>query len=226
MVRKSHIFSMFGNSPISPMQRHMDKVQACVVELIPFFEAALAGNWDKAREEQKKISDLEAAADELKRQLRLNLPSGLMMAMSRVDLLETLSMQDRIANKAKDIAGLMLGRRMSFPDDIGTLMFDFLKRCIDATAQAQTAINELDELVETGFRGREVSLVESMILKLDEIEADTDNIEVEVRHKIFALEKELPPVDVMFIYQVIDWIGDLADLAQRVGSRLEIMLAR
>jgi predicted phosphate transport protein (TIGR00153 family) len=226
MSPKSYIFSMFGSSPIRPMQQHMAEVQACANELIPFFEAALAGDWDKAGEVQKRIAKQEGAADELKRELRLSLPSGLMMAMSRRDLLETLTMQDRIANKAKDIAGLMLGRKMSFPDQIAPLMLDFVKRCVDASAQAQTAINELDELVETGFRGREVELVESMITRLDEIEGDTDKMQVAVRGKLFEMEKDLPPVDVMFIYRIIEWSGDLADLAQRVGSRLEIMLAR
>jgi predicted phosphate transport protein (TIGR00153 family) len=217
---------MFGSSPISPMQKHMSEVQACVNELVPFFEAALANDWEKATELQKDIFRLEGVADELKRHLRLNMPSGLMMAMSRIDLLETLSMQDRIANKAKDVAGLMLGRKMGFPGEVGPLMLDFVKRCVDASAQAQTAINELDELVETGFRGREVDLVEAMIIKLDEIESDTDKIQIEVRSRLFAMEKDLPPVDVMFIYRIIEWVGDLADLAQGVGSRLEIMLAR
>jgi predicted phosphate transport protein (TIGR00153 family) len=226
MSPKSYIFSMFGTSPVRPMQQHMAKVQACADELIPFFEAALGGDWGKAAEVQGVIAQQEGAADELKRELRLNLPSNLMMAMSRRDLLETLTMQDRIANKAKDIAGLMLGRKMSFPGEISPLMLDFVKRCVDASAQAQTAINELDELVETGFRGREVELVESMITKLDEIEGDTDKMQVAVRSKLFEIEKDLPPVDVMFIYRIIEWIGELADLAQRVGSRLEIMLAR
>jgi uncharacterized protein Yka (UPF0111/DUF47 family) len=31
---------------------------------------------------------------------------------------------------------------------------------------------------------------------------------------------------VMFMYNIIDWIGELADCAQRVGSRLQILLAR
>jgi hypothetical protein len=30
----------------------------------------------------------------------------------------------------------------------------------------------------------------------------------------------------MFLYQIIDWVGDLADLAESVGARLEILLAR
>jgi predicted phosphate transport protein (TIGR00153 family) len=105
-------------------------------------------------------------------------------------------------------------------------MLDFVKSCVDTSAQAQTAINELDELVETGFRGREVELVESMITKLDELESKTDKIQVEVRGKMFAIEKGLDPIDVMFIYRIVEWVGELADLAQRVGSRLEIMLAR
>lgn len=226
MSRKSHIFSMFGKSPISPMQKHMAEVQACANELIPFFEAALANDWEKAAVLQKEIARLEGVADDLKRELRLNLPSGLMMAMSRRDLLETLSTQDKIANKAKDIAGLMLGRKMTIPSEIGPLMLDFVKCCVDTSAQAQTAINELDELVETGFRGREVDLVESMITQLDELEGKSDKIQVEVRTQMFAIEQGLSPVDVMFFYRIVEWVGELADQAQRVGSRLEIMLAR
>jgi uncharacterized protein Yka (UPF0111/DUF47 family) len=40
------------------------------------------------------------------------------------------------------------------------------------------------------------------------------------------LESELNPIDVMVTYRMIEWIGELADLAERVGSRLELMLAR
>ena len=105
-------------------------------------------------------------------------------------------------------------------------MLDFVKRCIDAAKQAQTAINELDELVETGFSGSEVKLVQDMITKLDEIESDTDRIQIKIRSELFKVEKELPPIDVMFMYKVLDWIGDLGDLSQRVGSRLELLLAR
>ncbi|MFP3874862.1 MAG: TIGR00153 family protein [Thiohalophilus sp.] len=223
---RSYISGLFGTSPISPLQQHMAKVQATVEELLPFFQAALAEDWEKAESMQQLIAVRENEADTLKRELRLKLPHGLFMPVSRRDLLEVLTMQDRIANKAKDIAGLMLGRKMRFPDIMHAPLLDFVDRCSDATAQAQTAINELDELVATGFGGNEIDLVESMIDKLDTIESDTDDIQVAVRAILFKMEKDLPPVDVMFMYRVLDWIGDLADLAQRVGSRLELMLAR
>lgn len=225
MVRTT-ISSLFGSSPIRPLQQQMAAVVACVRELHPFVEAVLAGDWGSARAQQVKISQLERDADKLKRELRLQLPNSLFMPVSRRDILEVLTAQDKIANRAKDIAGLVTGRQMVIPEPIAGGFLAYLDRCIDAALQAQAAINELDELVETGFRGGEVELVQSMIRKLDEIESDTDKIQVRVRAELFKREAELPPVDVMFMYRVIDWIGDLADLAQRVGSRLELMLAR
>jgi len=226
MSPKSHIFSMFGTSPIRPMQQHMAKVQTCANELIPFLQAVLTADWEKAARIEKQIVALEGEADELKRHLRTNLPSGLWMAMPRRDLLDALKLQDSIANKTKTIAGMVVGRKMCFPTQLGEQLLQLARRCIDASAQAHTAIDELDELVETGFRGREVELVESMIIKLDAIEADTDQLQLQVRNALFSQESSLPPVDVMFMYKVIDGLGDLANYAQRVGYQLELMLAR
>ncbi len=226
MVGSSFIFDLFGKSPIRPLQQHMAKVAACVDELVPYFEAVLAKDWKKATKFQADVSRLEDEADALKKQLRLHLPKGLFLPVSRRDLLEVLTMQDKIANQAKDIAGLVLGRRMEFPAAVGQGFIDYLKSSIAAVHQAQKAINELDELVETGFRGNEVELVAKMIKELDEIEALSDQAQVQIREALYKIEKELHPVDVMFYYQVIDWTGHLADLAQRVGSRLQLMLAR
>ena len=97
---------------------------------------------------------------------------------------------------------------------------------MDATKQASKAINELEELLETGFKGREVTLVEKMLVELDAIEQDTDDMQIKVRRQLREVESELNPVDVMFLYSIIEWVGELADIAERVGSRLELMLAR
>ena len=222
----SYLSGIFGASPIKPMQRQREKVLACVSELIPFAEAVLAHDLDGMRSAQQKIVVLENEADDLKKQLRLHLPERLFMPMPRRDLLEVLTMQDYVANQAKDIAGLMLGRQMQLPSVIADDYMVFVRRCVDACAQAHRAIDELDELIETGFGNTEIDLIESMLKELDAIERDTDAIQVRIRTALFAIEKDLPPVDVMFYYRAIDWTGDLADRAQRVGSRLQLMLAR
>lgn len=220
------IVNLFGTSPVRPLQKHMEKVVECVSQLEPLFDAVVANDIAAVDQIQERIAELEHEADDLKHDLRLNLPRSLFLPVERRDLLEVLTMQDKIANRAKDIAGIIRGRRMAFPADIGPLFKEFVKRCIDACMQAQKTVNELDELVETGFRGAEVELVQNLISELDRIETDTDTIQVEVRTKVFAIERDLPPIDVMFLYRVIDWTGDIGDRAQRVGSRLQLMLAR
>jgi len=223
---KAPLSGLFGSSPVKPLQQHMASVQRCIAQLLPYIDAVLDKDWETAASEQAKIAQMERDADVLKRELRLNLPNSLFMPVSRRDLLEVLTMQDKIANKARNIAGLILGRKMEIPASLGTHFRDFIVKSIETSAQAQTAINELDELVETGFRGHEVRLVTSMIQKLDALETETDQIQVQIRNSLAKLENELPPIDVMFLYKIIDWIGDLGDRAQQVGSRLELLLAR
>ncbi|MCF1428301.1 MAG: TIGR00153 family protein [Shewanella sp.] len=220
------ILGVFAKSPIKPLEKHIDKVYDCASILVPFFEATIAGDWGSAVAQRKQISQLEREADALKREIRLNLPSGLFMPVERTDLLELVTQQDKIANKAKDISGRVIGRELLIPVAIQGPFIAYLTRCLDAVELAKQAINELDDLLETGFRGREVELVEKMISQLDAIEEDTDDLQIQVRRQLFAMEAELNPVDVMFLYKIIEWVGDLADLAERVGSRLELMLAR
>lgn len=218
--------SLFGRSPIGPMQQHFAKAHECASNLVPFFEAVMAQDWAQVEATQQEMARLENEADKLKKKVRMHLPKSLFLPVPRSDLLDLLSVQDKVANRAKDIAGLMLGRQMSIPASLQPLMLMYVRRCVDASAQALKALNELDELLETGFGGREATLVESMVGEIEEIEADTDRMQIEVRRALYALEKDLPPVDVIFLYQVIEWLGDVADRAERVGNRLEQLLAR
>lgn len=220
------LFDMFGPSPIRPIEQHMHKTYLCAKQLYPFFEAILQEDWNTAERIQHKIVALEKEADIIKRDLRLHLPTGLFLPVARSDILELLTAQDRIANKAEDIAGLIMGRKMLIPATLSHLFLPFLTCCLDAAKQACQAIYELDELLETGFRGNEVTIVEQMIVTLDTIEQDSDKKLADIRHRIFELEKDLTAVEIVFLYKLVQWIGELADLAQIVGSRLQILIAR
>ena len=220
------ILGVFAKSPIKPLEEHISKVNSAAKLLVPFFEAVFENDWTTAAKVRADISFLEREADVLKREIRMNLPRGLFLPVERTDLLELATQQDKIANKAKDISGRFLGRELSVPESIQAEFKAFVQRNVDACEQACKAINELDELLETGFKGREVDLVEKMITELDAIEDDTDVMQIAIRLQLKELEDQLNPIDVMVTYRMIEWIGDLADLAERVGSRLELMLAR
>ncbi|MDO4627122.1 MAG: TIGR00153 family protein [Pasteurellaceae bacterium] len=222
----NNILGLFAQSPLKPLQRHSDTVTECCALLVDFFEAIYLNDWDKAEQIRLRISELERAADALKREIRLKSPRGLFMPIERTDLLEIVTHQDKLANYAKDIAGRIIGRQFGIPADMQADFRKFLARSLDATVQAHNVINEMDQLLETGFKGRELNFVNKMINELDVIEDDTDQMQIKLRKMLRQIEDRYNLIDVMFLYKTLEWIGTLADQAQRVGSRIELMLAR
>ncbi|KDE40100.1 Phosphate transport regulator [Nitrincola lacisaponensis] len=226
MVTNNPILQMFARSPFKPMQEHIAKAQEAAAELKPFLQAVLNNDWETAQQIQHRIAVIEGEADDMKRAIRQNLPGNLFLPVPRSDLLDLLRMQDKVANRAKDIAGMMLGRKMQIPEQIQDELGRFLETAIQTTEQAVIALNELDELLAAGFRGHEVKVVEKLIDELDRLEHENDEQERKLRNSLFNIERDVYAVDVIFLYRIIDDIGDLANYAQHVGSRLQLLLAR
>jgi hypothetical protein len=203
----------------------MNTCYACAKELIRFFSHVVEQDWDQAGQSRARIVELENEADDMKKEIRSQLPKSLLMPVPREDLLELLLVQDRIANRARDVSGIVIGRRMQVPGPLQQRFLEFVTRNVDAAKQARKSIRELDELYETGFRGAEAELVEKLVEELDQIENDTDALQVTLRSELFTLEKDLPPIDVMFLYRIIEQTGDIADMAERIGRRLELLLS-
>ena len=217
--------NIFGSSPVQPLEKHIGLAYLCAKQLNGFFAAAIAGDWDKASDIRDEIGRLEHEADDLKKEIRLNLPKSLFMPVPREDLLELLLVQDKIANRTKDVSGIVMGRKMAIPATVAEQFQDFVGRNVEAAKQARKSVRELDELFTAGFKGAEVELVAGLIEELDEIETDTDDKQAELRWAVFAIEDDLKPVDAVFLYKVIELTGEIADMAERVGRRLELLLA-
>ncbi len=226
MPSSNPLSSLFGRSPIGPIQEHMQVANDAAQLLPAFLEAAQDDDWKLAEEIFKRIGEAEEAADKLKRSVRRHLPNSLFLPVPRTDLLELVTIQDHVANTAKDIAGLMLGREMRFPDKLEKHLLEFARACTATCEQALVAIRELDELLEVGFTGREVVRVEGLIKELDKLEGRTDKQSKALRARLFKLERKLYAVDVMFYYKVIELLAGLADSAERVGHRLQILMAK
>lgn len=217
--------NIFGTSPVMPLEKHVGLSYKCTRQLTPFFKAVIKGDWETAASFRVEIEKLEHEADDLKKEIRLHLPKSLFMPVPREDLLELLLVQDKMANRTKDVSGVVMGRKMEIPPQIADEFLTLVERSVDASKQARKSVRELDELFTSGFRGAEVTLVSEMIEELDRIETDTDDREAALRSSLFAIEKDFEPVNVMFLYKVIGLIGEIADMAERVGRRLELLLS-
>ncbi|MFW2405057.1 MAG: TIGR00153 family protein [Gammaproteobacteria bacterium] len=221
----NYISKVFGASPVAPMQDHMNACFKAARELQTMFESAIADDWAGVEASREKIVALEQEADEYKKQIRGQLPKSLFMPVPREDLLNLLWAQDQIANTARDISGLVLGRKMTIPESIRPDFLEFVSRNTDAAKMARKSVRELDELYNTGFRGAEAAFVEALVEDLDRIENETDEMQTRVRTGLFAIENDMPPIDVMFLYRVIELIGEVGDMSERIGRRLELLLS-
>ena len=217
---------LFRKSPFNALQAHMAVVLECAREVKPLLEALAEGDDARVIEAKDRIFEREAEADRIKNELRLHLPKSLFMPVDRRDLLEVLHMQDTIANTAQDIAGLLIERKMTIPDFMRDPLIALTSRCIDTCEHSASVIRELDELVAMGFRGREVDKVDAMLKELNDIEDETDELGISLARALFEHEDEMKPVSVMMWYQLIEWIGDLADYAEKVGDRLRLLIAK
>ena len=226
MAGSNMLGNLFGRSPIGPIQEHMQVANGAVQLLPDLFRAAAAGDWSAAKILHKEIEQAERAADKLKRSVRRHLPKSLFLPVPRSDLLGLVSMQDSVANTARDVAVIVMGRNMQFPESLQVGLLEFVEACSATSNQALLAIQELDELLEVGFSGREVKRVEAMLKQLDKMERLTDKLAVNLRGKLFKIESELPPVDVMFYYRVMSLLGSVADEAESVGDRLQVLMAK
>lgn len=226
MATTNPIGSLFGRNPFSALQKHMRIAVECADMVPGLFEAAAAGNKAEVELIRSRICVREEDADRAKNKLRRRLPRGLFMPVNRSDVLEVLNMQDSIADVAQDIAGLLYEREMEIPAYLKDQLFPYVSSCVAVCHDALKIVECLDELLEMGFRGREGSRVEKLIKKLNKAEHETDEMGMALSRTLFKHEDEMTPVSVLFWYRLIEWIGDLADYAEKVGNRLRLMIAR
>ena len=129
MAGSNILGNLFGRSPIGPIQEHMQVANQAVQLLPDLLRATAAEDWDTARALHKEIEQAERAADKLKRSVRRHLPKSLFLPVPRSDLLGLVSMQDSVANTARDVAVIIMGRNMRFPESLQEHVLEFTEAC-------------------------------------------------------------------------------------------------
>ena len=217
---------MLADSPFSGLQDHMALGNKATDSLEKFLTAVSQSDWSTALECRVEIVHLENQADDIKNHIRNNLPTSLFMSVSRQDLLDLVFTMDGIPNAAKDISGVMIGRKMEIPKEILESFIDCSKAAIKAANQASDAIRKVDGMQKRGFGSHDASALSELVIELEKIEKENDELEIALRNKFFEFEKQYDPVEVMFFYDVINKIGSLADISQTVGHLLVRLVSK
>ena len=217
---------LFRRSPFKPIQEHMRVVFSCILQVPPLFDAVYARDTALTAEVASQIGELESQADEIKATFRLNMPTSLLLPVDRKDLLGLISDQDRIADTAETISQILTYRDMDVPDGLKAKLDELLEGTMEIISEAKNMIEQLDELLEVGFGGRELVKVSNMIAGVRRSEHNIDTILHQARRALFEMEKELDPVSVMFWYNILELIGNISDQAENMADRLLLFLSK
>lgn len=217
---------LLRGSPFEPIQKHMRVVKKGVALLPQLFAALKSKDQEGICEVATTIDQIESEADALKTDYRAHMPSTLLMPVSRRDLLMLIAEQDKIADKANAIGRILTYRKMEIPGACLSLLEQLIEHALESYAQAANVIEQMDELMAGGFAGKESRRVRDLIVKLQETEESADDLLMRINHALFAIEDQLNPVDVMFWYKLIDYIGDISDRSENVGDRVLLLIAR
>jgi predicted phosphate transport protein (TIGR00153 family) len=120
----------------------------------------------------------------------------------------------------------MIGRHMEIPTELISNFMKFANECADVCRVASDATNQIDELFQFAFGGNAAEEMQKLLTDLDLMEDRCDETEIILRNELFKIEKDHPPIDVMFLYSVINKIGELADTAETVGHRISLIASK
>ena len=220
-----NVLNIFAQSPFGPIQEHSKRVQECVKLVKPLMQAVIDDDLQKVEDLAHEISELEHEADKVKNDIRDHLPKSLFLPVSRRDLLEILSIQDALADTSQDIGEFFLLRMQKLPEALYQPMLEYVDSVEDACNQAEAVVGQLDELLETSFSGVEARRVLDMITELGYLEHQTDVKGKQLAKLLYQQESEMDPVTTMRWSRLIRYIGELANIAERMGNRLRLIIA-
>jgi len=214
------IAKLFGNSPFVPLQAHMEKVAACVAKVPELFAAMKAGDHASVERLAAEASNLEHEADQVKHDIRNNLPKSLFLAVDRGRLLDILKVQDQLADKAENIGVLLTLKQMTLQPWMAADFEAFLAKNLDAFASVRDIINELDELLETGFGGEEAERVMRMIDAVAFKEHEADVLQRVLLKSLYANDADMTVGEFSLWSNLFKQVSDLSNLSERLANRV------
>jgi len=220
------IFELFAKSPFGPLQDHLAKIMDCVRLIPDLFRAIEKEDKEQIRIITEQVEKAEFEADQIKNQIRSDLPSTIFTPVDRTDLLDILRFQDRISDVAEDVAVLYRMKNLPFPESLRELFWKFLNQVMVTVEQYAKINGELDELVDASFGGAEAGKIVEMISALSEMEHEADILQHDLLQKLLTLEEELGALNIVLWMRIFQCVGDIANGAEKVGNRLRLFLSK
>ena len=102
-------------------------------------------------------------------------------------------------------------------------MNEFINEVVSVSRAVVKVISATRELSRSAFGSRQTNAILGFVAQIESGERRSDDIQAALRAKVREHENELSPVDAIFLYQLLSAIGDIADNAEKVAHRAQII---
>lgn len=211
------IFTNTTGLLINKFDEFLDNVEVGLLVFREGIKSFLQGDMEAFKRHLQKITDLEAGADKLKREIGNDLIVHSILPKQRVELFKLLEIIDEILNTTKHSLTEFKVEIPNIPDD---LKKDFL-RITEASANAG---EELIPAIRTYFTTP--YLVRDKLVKVYFFEDETDKLSIEIKTKIFQQMPELELARKSHLRYVLHHIESISDKAEDVADLLTSMAIR
>lgn len=193
-------------------------------KLEELFTEFLTGSFDNLEALAEELSELEHQADLTKNDIRNHLPRSILLPIDRSQLLEILSMQDTLADKAEELGNLLILRPLNRVDSIHSNLSEFFQKNLDAFWDVREITREMKDLVESTFGGKEAAKVKDMIDTSSYKEYESDVMMRKLLKNFFTKADSLSTPEFFLWTRLIEEIGTISHLSEKLAMRMRLML--
>ncbi len=213
----------FRREPLECLENHARHVHDCLSKAAEAVMAYIDGDMERFEKLVVDVSELEHAADLVKRNVRAHLPRGIIMPIDKFELFLYLNEQDAIADTAEDVLEWITYRRSGFTQEFKEGLEGLMEKCLDISKSLAPILHAARTYFQTGDEDVRVH-VKDGIRGLRGKEHDADFLEHELKKHIFDSEQD--SLSVFYQVRLVELVGLSADHAESAADILRSMIAR
>lgn len=198
------------------VETYLQKVGKCISDFRSAITACLEnGITQEFKVLIEKMHVSESLADDIRRELELTLYEKALIPESRGDILGLLESTDHVVTKAQSVLYQIETESLEIPEflkeDISTLMHINA----DTFCHVMDAIRKLFE---------DIHSVRDLTREIDKEESASDRLERDIIRRIFSSDLDIG--NKILLKELVIEIGEISDLSEVVGDRLNITAAK
>ena len=141
-------------------------------------------------------------------------PRSLFLPIDRAQILDILTIQDDIADKAEDIGQLLAIRPLPAPKELKNELVAFFDKSIETFWDARKIMKEIGELLESSFGGLEAEKVKAMVEGTSFKEHEADVLKGKLRKNFFAEADNMSPTNFYLWVNLIEEVGAISHISR------------